>query len=206
MNKSVAEIISHSLFCEPHQLETPGRILITDCYWSRNFNDCAQLFQIGQRYVFVISFRWAALFQPVLEKIKLGSGLSPNYIYSLLRDRKTFSGLEIEQLQDVFIESDWGTCDFESNLEWWRGYPISYSDWVTWSKFRQCQNLSANIYHLGIDARELNSCTELNDVLANIDSKGVFHLVINQNLEIEPDLRLNTKLMIVSRQRITWNT
>ena len=131
--------------------------------------------------------------------------MSADYICNLLRDRKTFNGLEIEQLQDIFIGSDWSTCNFEGNLEWWRGYPISYSDWVTWTKFRQYQNLSENTNQLGIDARELSSSTELIDVLANIDSTGVFHLVINQNLEIESDLRLNTKLMIVSRQRITWS-
>lgn len=206
MADSLAEIISRSLFCEPSQLETSGRILITDCYWTKNFNDCAQFFQAGERYVFAISFRWAPLFQPILEKIRIGSGLNPDSILNLLKDRKTFHGLRIEQLQDVFVNSNWRISMLENPLEWWQAYPIDYSKWLTWAEFRQEIKALKNVNQLGVDARELQSISDLSDTLEHIDSNDTFHLVINQNLKIDADLLKLPKTTVIKRQRIIWDS
>ena len=206
MTNSLIKCISDSLFCEPPQLETPGRILVTDCYWTRHFPDCAQFFQIGQRYVFVISFKWAPLFQPILEKIRLGSGLNLESILNLLSDRKTFQGLKVEQLQDVFVNSDWKINKPESSLDWWKAYPIDYANWLYFSEFHQTKNSQEDMNQVGIDARGLKSSQELVDLLKRLESKNTIHFVIDKSVQIESDLLLNHEYTIISRQRITWES
>ena len=205
MPNSIINIVSDSIFCNPSQLESPGRILVTDCYWTRQFDKCAQLFQIGERYVFIIPFRWAPLFQPILEKIKLGSGLNPESILHLLNDRKTFSGLKIEQVQDIFSNSDWDTCDSVNAREWWRAYPIEYTAWFQWHNFQQVISASTTMGNIGIDARQIKSSAELDDFLSNIDFRNSFHLVLTKTVELESELLKNDELTVVVRQRITWD-
>ena len=206
MKNTIQEIISRSLLCEPSQLETPGRILITDCHWTKNFSDCAQLFEIGQRYVFAISFKWAPLFQPILEKIRLGSGLNPITIFKLLRDRKTFHDLKIEQLQDVFFNTNWMYKEQDKPLGWWQSYPIEYSNWISWEEFQKYHNRAGNIYQLGIDARDLESPSDLIERLANIDSSDTIHLVSNSTLNFDVRAFDKHQITIVYRQRITWKS
>ena len=102
MKKTIQEIISRSLFCEPSQLETPGRILITDCHWTKNFSDCAQLFEIDSDTCLPFHSNGPPV-SAHSGKIRLGSGLNPVTIFKLLRDRKTFHDLENRTIAGCFF-------------------------------------------------------------------------------------------------------
>ena len=151
------------------------------------------------------AIQWAVAVRRVLEKIKLGSGLNPESILHLLNDRKTFSGLKIEQVQDIFSNSDWDICDSINTREWWRAYPIEYSAWFNWHNFQQVMNGSTTVGNIGIDAREIKSSVELDDFLSDIDFRNSFHLVLSKNVELESERLKNDQLTVVFRQRITWD-
>ena len=132
--------------------------------------------------------------------------MNPDSILNLLKDRKTFHNLKIEQLQDVFVNSNWRPSALENPLEWWQAYPIDYSKWLTWAVFRQEIKVSRNINQLGVDARELESISDLTDTLESIDSNDTFHLVINRNLKIDADSLTFPKTTFIRRQRIIWDS
>ena len=86
-------------------------------------------------------------------------------------------------------------------LEWWQSYPIEYSNWIKWEEYSKYHNRVGNIYQLGIDARDLDSPSDLIERLTNIDSSDTIHLVSNSTLNFDVkafDKHQITQLFIAS--------
>lgn len=209
MKCPIIQLISDSLFCTPEQFVTPGRILITDCYWTRQFPDCAQFFQIGPRFIFVVPFRWAALFQPILEKLRLGSGLDPSAVLELLSDRKRFSELRIESLRDIFINCTTVTDQNRQNRSWWNAYPINYLQWSSLETFEEKikEDLEESAFFAdkssiwGIDVR---NNPDLESVATIFNSSRALHLVFDQANDISVIDFNKDSVISVLRHRICW--
>ena len=69
-------------------------------------------------------------------------------------------------------------------------------------EYSKYHNRVGNIYQLGIDARELESSSDLIERLANIDSSDTIHLVSNSTLNFDKSFDKH-QITVVYRQRIT---
>ena len=65
-----------------------------------------------------------------------------SYDFQTTEDRKTFHDLKIEQLQDVFFNTNWMYKEQDKPLEWWQSYPIEYSNWIKWEEYSKYHNMS----------------------------------------------------------------
>lgn len=208
MVNSVRNIIARSLFCSPDQFDTPGRILVTDCYWTTAFDDCVQFFQLNSRFIFVIPFRWAPLFQPILEKVRVGSGLDPQVVLELLSDRKNFQELCIEGVTDLFVNCDDVHYSNEPPPFWCKAYPLKYSRWLD-SVEEYTLNLEENSEFAvgclsGVDFRQISSLKSLKSLLDNLNVTDSFHLLLSTDLRVAIQPLLTEKHFLVTRHRISW--
>lgn len=208
MQDSVKNIIARSLFCSPEQFDAPGRILVTDCYWTTAFDDCVQLFQLNSRFIFVIPFRWAPLFQPILEKIRVGSGLDPQVVLKLLSDRKNFQELYIESVTDLFVNCDDVYYSNESSLLWYRAYPLKYSRWLGLNQEYRL-NLEENSDFAegcisGVDARQISSLESLKSLFDSLNVTDSYHLLLSTDLRVAIQPLLTERHFVVTRHRISW--
>lgn len=208
MVNSVKNIIADSLFCSPEQFDTPGRILVTDCYWTTAFENCAQFFQLNSRFIFVIPFRWAALFQPILEKIRVGSGMDPQMVLKLLSDRKKFENLCIEGITDLFINcNNVHRLDKPADL-WCQAYPVKYSRWLFLDhefKLHLANDLGFDSDCLwGVDARQVSGVESLICIINELNKTNSCHLLLSTDSTSAIQPIINERHLLVTRYKISW--